>query len=469
MSKLLRSLAFLATLSSASFTLDAAEDFGSAAPFKTGDTVCFVGDSITHGGSYHSIVLLYYATRFPDRAIQAFNCGIGGDRASGIMSDEKFRLNKDILGHRPTVATIMLGMNDVGHADYSAAGKDAPDAAQKRERSLEVYDESMQKLIGALQKGGARIILLTPSIYDETTKLESARKDIGVGVNDALGKCAGKVHDWAKKYGAGIVNFYEVMNALNQREQARNPAFTIVGPDRVHPGPVGHFVMAYAFLKAQGLPREVSTIGVDAKKGKAAGASNCTITAVKTSGAKLEFDCTEKSLPVVVPDDAKEALNLVPFTKELNEEKLVVSGLAPGTYDLNIDGQPIGEYPATDLQAGINLSENPKTPQYQQSSNATKISKVRTAIGSQLRSLAAQIYSLSKANVDVSSDAAIEKALTSRLQDSQKDGKAADARLKSALDSFKIREKLNHDYDALAVAMRESCQPRLHHFTLTKK
>ena len=59
--------------------------------------------------------------------------------------------------------------------------------------------------------------------------------------------------------------------------------------------------------------------------------------------------------------------------------------------------------------------------------------------------------------------------LTTRLEASQKDGKAADARVKAGLDAFKVRAKLAHDYDALAVALREACQPKPHHFALTKK
>ena len=102
-----------------------------AQPFQAHDIVTFVGDSITHGGTYHSVVTLFYATRFPDRPIKFYNCGIGGDRASSIMSDEVYRLKVDILGHRPTAATIMLGMNDIGHADY-AEGKSGPEVMEKR-------------------------------------------------------------------------------------------------------------------------------------------------------------------------------------------------------------------------------------------------------------------------------------------------------------------------------------------------
>ena len=149
-----------------------------AEPFQSGDTVCYVGDSITHGGTYHQVIDLFYATRFPERPLQTWNCGIGGDRASGIMSDEKFRLNTDILGHHPTVATIMLGMNDVGRTDYGA-DKTGPEVEQRRRASLETYNAAMKKLIEAIEKSGARVILVTPSIYDETTQLATANPDVG--------------------------------------------------------------------------------------------------------------------------------------------------------------------------------------------------------------------------------------------------------------------------------------------------
>src|SRR5580704_2477649 len=96
------------------------------AMFQANDVVCYVGDSITHGGTYHSIVTLFYVTRFPDRPMRFYNEGIGGDRASMIMSDERYRLTVDILGKKCTVASIMLGMNDIGRGDYgiSKSGAD---------------------------------------------------------------------------------------------------------------------------------------------------------------------------------------------------------------------------------------------------------------------------------------------------------------------------------------------------------
>ena len=52
--------------------------------------------------------------------------------------------------------------------------------------------------------------------------------------------------------------------------------------------------------------------------------------------------------------------------KEFNQEILKVDGLKSGNYDVSIDGEKIGTYPAVELGEGINLAENMRTPQYQQ-------------------------------------------------------------------------------------------------------
>ncbi len=61
----------------------------SAEPFKDGDTVVFLGDSITHGGRYHEFIADFYRTRYPGRHIRFVNSGIGGDSAGGAMKRVK--------------------------------------------------------------------------------------------------------------------------------------------------------------------------------------------------------------------------------------------------------------------------------------------------------------------------------------------------------------------------------------------
>ncbi len=436
-------------------------------PFQSGDTVCWVGDSITHGGSYHAVVELFYATRFPDRNIRYYNTGIGGDRASGIMSDEKYRLDVDILAHKPTVATIMLGMNDVNRGDYGP-DQTGPEIEEKHQRNLDLYDQSMRKLMDALTKAGARLILIQPSIYDQTTTLPGAGPNT-FGSNDAIGKCALKIEGWAKEYHAGIVNFYGEMNEINLREQKKDPNYTLVGRDRVHPGPVGHFVMAYTFLKAQNLPADVASISIDAKKEQAVAAVNGEVRHIRKSSTGVEFDAFEKSLPMVVPADATPALELVPFMSELNRETLTVSGLAKGEYVLKIDGEEVGSFSDASLTKGVNLAENAKTPQYQQAAAATKISAERTKVGATIRDMAAQKYTLSKAGVDVSDNADVERRMRDQMAAAKETGRTANKAWDLVLQDLAEPGKLMKQYEELSGALLKACQPKEHHYALVRK
>ena len=47
--------------------------------FEEGERVVFVGNSITHGGHYHSFIWLYYMTRLQDKPITIMDAGIGGE------------------------------------------------------------------------------------------------------------------------------------------------------------------------------------------------------------------------------------------------------------------------------------------------------------------------------------------------------------------------------------------------------
>ena len=462
-----RAFALTALVASSSW-LQAQGTLSSAKPFDDGDTVCFVGDSITHGGTYHSIVTLYYATRFPGKTIRFYNCGISGDRASSIMSDEKFRVNVDILGRKPTVATIMLGMNDVGRNDY-AADKTGEEVEQKRKESLDTYSLNMTKLINALRTSGARLIFITPSIYEENIHLDLPKTaDLMQGVNGALAQCAAKVRNLAADYRAGIVDFFQAMNSINERERKSADNFTIVGADRVHPGPVGHFAMAYTFLKSQGLPRDVSRIKLDGKKGKVKELGRVKVDKLHKKDGGLEFDAIEEALPLVVPENAQDALKLVPFTKDLNQEVINVLGLDDGQYTLKIDDAVVGEYSAADFYAGVNISANDKTPQYKQSALATEINTNRQKIGARMRDLAAQKYNMSRAGIDVSNAETVTTELNKRIEAAKTTNEASAKRIEGALKNH-LSGDLEKQYEDLATQLAKACKTVKHHFVIAKK
>ena len=326
--------------------------------FRTGDRWSVVGDSITHHGSYYAWIYLYELTRFPNRELTVENCGISGDSAAGAVQ----RYAWDIQPTRPTVASVMLGMNDVDRDAY-ADGPATPDLLRRRDVALANYRQSLEQLVRQLQRDHARVLLVTPSPFDEL--LAGASQPNHPGVSAALAGCARFMRELAERTGAAVIDVQGAMLALNARIHAHDPGCTLIGPDRVHPGIPGHFVMAYLFLRAQHAPATVARLAVDASTSSAAPA-NAKITGLVAEETTLEFDCLEDALPYPVPEEARPALDWVPFEAELNQEILQVSGLKPGRYALSIDGEDAGCFPAAALQAGINLAELASTPQLRQ-------------------------------------------------------------------------------------------------------
>ena len=75
---------------------------------QDGDTLVFLGDSITHQCLYTQYVEDYYYTRYPDRRIRFYNAGVSGDKAGDALA----RFEGDVADWKPKYVTILLGMND---------------------------------------------------------------------------------------------------------------------------------------------------------------------------------------------------------------------------------------------------------------------------------------------------------------------------------------------------------------------
>lgn len=352
---------------------------GDVEKFRDGDRVCFIGDSITAGGGYSSQILLFYITRFPGMRVESFNCGISGDVASGGV----MRYGWDISPNKPTVAVVMFGMNDVGRLLYTE-GKSGPEIEAQRRDAIDNCLSSLDQLAVLLAGSGTGSIFLTPSIYDQTGNQKTSNCH---GVNDALKTCADGIRELAKKYNAGLIDFNGPMDVINREGQKKTPGFTIVGGDRVHPRSVGSLIMAYLFLKAQGMTPTVAKMGVDAASGNILEQDNCRISGVSTTPGGISFDCYEQSLPFPIADAAKPALDLIPFTNELNSEVLRIPGLGGEDYEILIDGRVVAKASAATLQSGLNLALVKETPQYKQAEEVQGLIAARTAVEANLRML----------------------------------------------------------------------------------
>ncbi|RWY50864.1 SGNH/GDSL hydrolase family protein [Mucilaginibacter gilvus] len=354
-------------------------------PFKAGDRVVFTGNSITDGGHYHSYIWLYYLTHFPNRRIQLFNAGIGGDVSKQMYE----RLDSDVFAKKPTVVTLTFGMNDTGYQNLKGAKADSVYTAKVTE-SLKSFALITDKL---KQHPEARKIMIASSPYDETSKIKATPL---LKKNAAMQKIAAEQQAAALQNKWDFVDFGTPMTAINQRGQQTDSVFTLQGSDRIHPTNDGQMVMAYLFLKSQGLGgSSVANVSINAKNKKIVLAKNCLITQPNISTSNVKFTYLANSLPYPMdtipsgfgrPDKAQsEALKIIPFTEEFNKEMLQISGLQDKKYNLKIDGKAIGSFSGGEFAQGINLALIKTTPQYQQALAVMHLNEERWMIERRLR------------------------------------------------------------------------------------
>ena len=356
-------------------------------PFKDGDRAVFLGNSITDGGHYHSYIWLYYMTRFPDMKLTVLNAGIGGDRAIEMVK----RLDGDVFSKRPTVLMATFGMNDSGYFEYNGSEPEKF-ADEKVKESHEAY-KLMEGRFKTLEN--TRIVLLGSSPYDETAIIEGNTPL--KNKNKAMLRIVDFQRESAKNNGWEFFDFNKPMTGINQQNQQKNPTFTICGNDRIHPDNDGHMIMAYLFLKAQGLEgKEVADIYIDASSNKVINSSNCAISDLNKTSKGISFDYLANALPYPLDTIARgwgsknsqaKVTDVVPFMSEMNKEMLKVKGLK-GKYKLMIDSEEIGIWSAEDLAKGINLASLDNTPQYQQALKIMFLNEERWEIERRFRDYA---------------------------------------------------------------------------------
>ncbi|MGN0847704.1 MAG: SGNH/GDSL hydrolase family protein, partial [Kiritimatiellia bacterium] len=442
---------------------------GVAAPFTDGDRVVFWGDSITHGGLYPKMVADYYLTRYPDRAVRFYNAGVGGDNAGAAMT----RFEEDVQRWNPTVVTLMFGMNDSGRGMYDP--KRMADAAYRagipaREKAcFDNYATNMTRLVQRLRADApqARLMFLTPTPYDETAVQKGPNPTPALkGAVAALKRFADFGRQTAAETGSEVVDWNTSYQNLVVAEQRRNPEFSFVRPDRVHPMAPGHLFMTYEFLKAQGATNPVSDVAISARDGAVARSLNATVSDFAKTADGCAFTVLERALPWPIQKDAEAALPLARILEDLNRETLAVRDLAPGArYALFIDGEEVGAWTAGELGFGINLARNPRTPQFKQAAEVERKNAERCAIErNELRMFAASRWYLRLRKVNPDDFAAVQ-AHYDGLAD--KNG-YFERRLPDYIRTYGKKAELEKDQDARWSELLKLRVPKVHRYELRR-
>ncbi|MGV3661890.1 MAG: GDSL-type esterase/lipase family protein [Prosthecobacter sp.] len=219
--------------------------------------IVFLGDSITQGGAYVEFIEAALIAKHPDSNKQIIPLGLSSETVSGLSEDGhaggKFprpdlheRLDRALEKAKPQLVFACYGMND---------GIYYPLGAQR----TKAFQDGMRKLHAKVNAAGARIIHLTPPVFDPVPIAErvlpaglDAYPKPYQGYNEVLDFYSDWLLDMRQEAKWEVLDIHGPMNAAIAEKRKSDPKFTFA-KDGVHPGPEGHLIMAHAVLDAWGL------------------------------------------------------------------------------------------------------------------------------------------------------------------------------------------------------------------------
>ena len=199
---------------------------------KDGETVLFIGDSITDcgrrgaemplGSGYVRMVSELTTARYADRNIKFINKGIGGNRITNL----KDRWQDDVFYNKPDRLSIKIGINDL-HSHLRGAADGV---------SSELFANIFDELLGRTQEElKCPILLITPFYISTDMSGHSFRTQ----VLELIPEYIDVVIAMSKKYNTRLVNLHDTFQMqLKYRDSE------VFCPEPVHPNRTGHLVMA---------------------------------------------------------------------------------------------------------------------------------------------------------------------------------------------------------------------------------
>ncbi len=323
---------------------------------KNDDRVVFYGDSITEQRLYTTFVETFVVTRFPSYTVNFVHSGWGGDRVTGGGGGPiDLRLKRDVFAYKPTVMTIMLGMNDASYRVFD-------------EGIFKTYATGMEKIVTKVKETfpKIRITLIQPSPFDDVTRpptFEKGYNAVLIRYGEYLKELAAKAHVDIADLNTSVVEATKKAFALDAKLSPE------LNHDRVHPGPGGQLLMAAALLDAWHAPSLVSEVELEVEGGAVSSETKkAKVSHLNNRDGKLSWTQLDESLPFPISySDPVTALAIKSskVVEQLNQQTLEVDGLSSDKYVLKIDGKVVGTFTKQELDEGINLAILP-TPMVEQ-------------------------------------------------------------------------------------------------------
>jgi len=311
---------------------------------KDGDRVVFYGDSITAQRLYTRFTEDFVISRYPSMHITFLTAGVSGDTVEGgHAGDMETRVKRDVAPLHPTVITVMLGMNDGRYTtDY--------------EKNFQAYADGYRRLIAALRQAApeARLYLIEPSPYDEI-----AHPPAIAGYNTVMMLYGKFVEDLGRQNDIPVIDFNQTTTEALAAATRNNALMAgSLLPDRIHPSPAGHWIMAAALAAGWHIDPVVSLVTLDARAGTVTNAERSTVSDLHAANGELTWTQHDQAdpLPLEMNDTMMQFVVKISDLGSLDKEILRVTGLTEPDYTLTIDGQIVGTFSREELDSGLNLA-----------------------------------------------------------------------------------------------------------------
>ena len=208
--------------------------------FDKNDIILFQGDSITDCGrnredlsslgvGYANILSSMLLFEMPELNLTFYNKGISGNRIVDLYA----RFKEDGFNLKPSIISILIGVNDVWHEFSRSCGVEE-DKFQK------IYNILLSEIKEKLPK--TKLILLEPFVLEGNLPVGNYKDWVKV-----LGKRQEIVKNLAKEYDAAFVPLQQAFDAA---ATVKEDTYWLY--DGVHPTPAGHMLIAQNWLNAVG-------------------------------------------------------------------------------------------------------------------------------------------------------------------------------------------------------------------------
>lgn len=204
---------------------------------KDGDTIGFLGDSITAAGKkkggYCNLVI--EALKAEGINATPIYKGISGHKSNQMLK----RLDRDILQHKPNWMTLSCGVNDVWHG--------------KNGVKLEDYKKNITAIVDKAQAADVKVVILTSTMIKE---------DQSNDLNQKLAPYNAFLRELAKEKNCLLADLNADMQEALKNPPPNRPEGKKLTSDGVHMNPHGNIMMARGVAKALGFSDEqVAKIG----------------------------------------------------------------------------------------------------------------------------------------------------------------------------------------------------------------